>query len=151
MKLQDFLKVSKVRCVNIGGHVYIAAGKEYDVVGLDEDSVYIVNDDHEEYDYLYKYFEPVLDPAENPPQGMELTPEFEATDTDVSEFKAGDKVYAPSLTRMDLTSDLCNNCGLSSISASRFFIQASANDFLLKVFDSLNFGIPSLVMRISAR
>ncbi len=109
MKLQDFLKVSKVRCVNIGEYVYITVGKEYDVVGLDGDSVYIVNDDCEECDYLYEYFEPVLDSAENPPQGMELTPEFEVVATHASspsndsphvsepQFKAGDKVYAPSV------------------------------------------------------
>ena len=90
MKLDDFLKCKKVRCVNVGGHVYITAGKEYDVINLDEDSVYIVNDNHEECDYLYKYFEPVLESEKNPPQGMELTPEFEAVEP---EFKAGDKVY----------------------------------------------------------
>ena len=90
MKLDDFLKCKKVRCVNIGGHVYITAGKEYDVINLDEDSVYIVNDNHEECDYLYKYFEPVLDSAENPPQDVELTPETEASEP---KFKVGDKVY----------------------------------------------------------
>ena len=90
MKLDDFLRVKKVRCVNVGGHVYITAGKEYDVVGLDGNSVYIVNDDCEECDYLYKYFEPVLDSVENPPQNIELTPEFEAVEP---KFKAGDKVY----------------------------------------------------------
>ena len=90
MKLDDFLKCKKVRCVNIGGHVYITAGKEYDVVGLDGNSVYIVNDNHEEYDYLYKYFEPVLESEKNPPQGMELPPEFEAVEP---KFNAGDRVY----------------------------------------------------------
>ena len=77
--LSDFLKVKKVRCVNIGGHAYITVGKEYDVVGVDRDSVYIVSDNHEEYDYLYEYFEPVLDSAENQLRNIELTPEFEAT------------------------------------------------------------------------
>ena len=90
MKLDDFLKCKKVRCVNVGEHFYITAGKEYDVINLDEDSVYIVNDNHEECDYLYKYFEPVLDSAENPLQDMELTPETEAPEP---KFKAGDKVY----------------------------------------------------------
>ena len=117
MKLDDFLKCKKVRCVNIGGHVYITAGKEYDVINLDEDSVYIVNDNHEECDYLYKYFEPVLESEKNPPQGMELTPEFEAVEPvladnsvniqdvgtdildtnadikDTPKFKVGDLVY----------------------------------------------------------
>ncbi len=35
-------------------------------------------------------FEPVLDSAENPLQGVELTPEFEAVEP---KFKVGDKVY----------------------------------------------------------
>ena len=92
MKLDDFLKCKKVRCVNVGGHVYIAAGKEYDVINLDEDSVYIVNDNHEECDYLYKYFEPVLESEKNPLQGVELTPESE-TESSEPKFKVGDKVY----------------------------------------------------------
>ena len=92
MKLDDFLKCKKVRCVNVGGHFYITAGKEYDVINLDEDSVYIVNDNHEECDYLYKYFEPVLDSAENHLQNMESTPEFETKALE-PKFKVGDKVY----------------------------------------------------------
>ena len=90
MKLDGFLKCKKVRCVNVGEHFYITAGKEYDVINLDEDSVYIVNDNHEECDYLYKYFEPVLDSAENPLQDMELTPETEASEP---KFEVGNKVY----------------------------------------------------------
>ena len=88
--LSDFLKVKKVRCVSIGGHSFITVGKEYDVVGVDRDSVYIVSDNHEEYDYLYKYFEPVLDSAENPLRNAELTPELEAVEP---KFKVGDRVY----------------------------------------------------------
>ena len=90
MKLDDFLKRKKVRCVSIGEYVYITAGKEYDVVGVDRDSVYIVNDNCEECDYLYNHFEPVLDSAENPQQGVELTPEFEAVEPI---FKVDNKVY----------------------------------------------------------
>ena len=92
MKLDDFLKCKKVRCVNVGEHFYITAGKEYDVINLDEDSVYIVNDNHEECDYLYKYFEPVLDSAENHLQNMESTPEFETKALE-PKFKVGDRVY----------------------------------------------------------
>ena len=58
--LSDFLKVKKVRCVSMGGHSSITAGKEYDVVGVDRDSVFIVNDDERECFYSYKHFEPVL-------------------------------------------------------------------------------------------
>ena len=90
MKLDDFLKCKKVRCVNIGNHKFITVGKEYDVVGVDRDSVFIVNDNDSEDVYLYKHFEPVIDQAENPPQGMELTPEFEAVEPI---FKVSNKVY----------------------------------------------------------
>ena len=82
MKLDGFLKVKKVRCVSVGEYIHITVGKEYDVVGLDRDSVYIVNDNDNEDGYLYNHFEPALE-AENPPQGAELTPKF----------KVGDKVY----------------------------------------------------------
>ena len=80
MKLDDFLKCKKVRCVSIGGYSLITVGKEYDVVGVDRDSVFIVNDDESEGSYSYRHFEPVLDSAENPLQKMELTPEFEAVE-----------------------------------------------------------------------
>ena len=70
--LSDFLKVKKVRCVSIGGHSSITAGKEYDVVGVDRDSVFIVNDDERECFYSYNHFEPVLDSSENPLQEMKL-------------------------------------------------------------------------------
>lgn len=80
MKLDDFLKCKKVKCVSIGGYSSITAGKEYDVVGVDRDSVFIVNDDERECFYSYKHFEPVLDSAENPLQNIELTPEFEAVE-----------------------------------------------------------------------
>ena len=87
--LSDFLKVKTVRCVSIGGY-FITVGKEYDVVGVDRDSVFIVNDDESECFYSYKHFEPVLDSAENPPRNVELTPGFEASEP---KFKVGDKVY----------------------------------------------------------
>ena len=90
--LSDFLKVKKVRCVSIGGYSSITAGKEYDVVGVDRDSVFIVNDDERECFYSYKHFEPVLDSAENPLQEMKLTPEFK-TEASEPKFKVGDKVY----------------------------------------------------------
>ena len=88
--LSDFLKVKTVRCVSIGGYSFITVGKEYDVVGVDRDSVFIVNDDESEGFYSYKHFEPVLHSAENPLQDIELTPEFEAVEP---KFKVGDRVY----------------------------------------------------------
>lgn len=115
MKLDDFLKVNKVRCID--GVAKITTGKVYDVIGLDETCVHVTDDDGEEAYYWYCRFEPVLEPAENPLQGVELTPEFEAVepvlsdncvniqdiDTDILDtnadikdtpkFKVGDKVY----------------------------------------------------------
>ena len=92
MKLDDFLKCKKVRCVSIGNHNFITVGKEYDVVGVDRDSVFIVNDNDSEDAYLYKHFEPVLDTAENPLQDVELTPELE-TEASEPKFEVGNKVY----------------------------------------------------------
>ena len=78
--LSDFLKCKKVRCVSIGGYNFITVGKIYEVVGVNIDSVVIVNDNEHEGVYPYRHFEPVLDSAENPLQKMELTPEFEAVE-----------------------------------------------------------------------
>ena len=78
--LSDFLKVKKVRCVSIGGYNFITVGKIYEVVGVNIDSVVIVNDNEHEGVYPYRHFEPVLDSAENPLQKMELTSELEAVE-----------------------------------------------------------------------
>ena len=88
MKLDKTLNFKKVRCVK-GYDDCLKIGKEYDVIDI---SVEIkVKDD--EGDFLYwefDHFEPVIESAENPPQDMELTPEFEAVEP---KFKVGDKVY----------------------------------------------------------
>ena len=150
MKLDDFLKCKKVRCVNVGGHVYITAGKEYDVINLDEDSVYIVNDNHEEYDYLYKYFEPVLESEKNPPQGMELTPEFEASEPKFK-FKVGDKVYIPNIKNICtirddgkvITSNGQYYCGLSDSYDLCFVLATPENHALLsKLYPHIEFEQP---------
>ncbi len=93
MKLDDFLKCKKVRCVK-GYDDCLKIGKEYDVIDI---SVEIkVKDDEGNFLYWeFDHFEPVLDSAENPLQGVELTPEFEA----VPKFKVGDKVYFPRLSK----------------------------------------------------
>ena len=78
MKLDKTLNFKKVRCVK-GYDDCLKIGKEYEVIDV---SVEIkVKDD--EGNFLYwesDYFEPVLDSAENPLQGVELTPEFEAVE-----------------------------------------------------------------------
>ena len=89
MKLDDFLKCKKVRCVNKAYDGCLEIGKEYNVIDIGVEIK--VKDDRG--DLLYwesDYFEPVLDAAENPPQKMELTPEFDAVEP---KFKVGDKVY----------------------------------------------------------
>ena len=115
MKLDDFLKCKKVKCVEERGE-FLTIGKEYDVL---DRCVEIKITDDEGYSFWFDndHFEPVLDSAENPLQGVELTPEFEVvepvladnsvniqdmgtdildTNADIKDkpkFKVGDKVY----------------------------------------------------------
>ena len=90
MKLDDFLKIKKVRCIDTDNYKDLTIGKEYEVAGVDNDDTVKIIDDYD-YSYWYntKLFEPVLD-SENPLQGVELTPEFEAVEP---RFKVGDPVY----------------------------------------------------------
>ena len=88
--LSDFLKVKKVRCVKACGGC-LTAGKEYSVLDIRME-IKVKDDENEDCYWESDRFEPVLDPAENPPQKMELTPEFE-TEASEPKFKAGDKVY----------------------------------------------------------
>ena len=90
MKLDDFLKIKKVRCIDTDNDKDLTIGKEYEVAGVDNDNTVKVIDDDCRYWYDTKLFEPVLDPVENQLQGAELTPEFEAVEP---KFKAGDPVY----------------------------------------------------------
>ena len=117
MKLQGFLKCKKVRLLT-DGYTNLNKRSEYNLVRLE---VVISNNAGIEGRYPLDDFEPVLDSAENPLQGVELTPEFEVVepvladnsvniqdiDTDILDtnadikdtpkFKVGDKVYAPSV------------------------------------------------------
>ena len=71
MELDKILNFKKVRCVK-GYDDCLEIGKEYNVIDIDVDIK--VKDDRG--DLLYwrsDYFEPVLDSAENPLQGAELT------------------------------------------------------------------------------
>lgn len=91
MKLDDFLKCKKVRCVKGCGR-HLTVGETYCVLGLSvpNNLVQVENDNGFITEYDFEKFEPVLDSAENPLQDMELTPETEASEP---KFKAGDKVY----------------------------------------------------------
>ena len=81
MKLDDFLKTQKVRCI-IGSssscNSCLTAGKLYDVIGATHGRLKIHNDNGGNSWYDFEKFELVIEPAENPLQGVELTPEFEA-------------------------------------------------------------------------
>ena len=88
MKLDDFLKVKKVRLLT-DGYTNLNKGSEYNLVRLE---VVISNNAGIEGRYPLDSFEPVIDSAENPLQNIELTPEFEAVEP---KFKVGDKVYCP--------------------------------------------------------
>ena len=92
MKLDDFLKPKKVRCV-IGSSSSLGcltAGKLYEVIGATYGRLKIHNDNSGFSWHDMNCFELVIDSAENPLQNIELTPEFEAVEP---KFKVGDKVY----------------------------------------------------------
>ncbi len=93
MKLDDFLKVKKVKCV-IGYGRHLTVGETYHVLGLSvpNNLVQVENDNGFITEYDSEKFEPVLDSAENPLQKMELTPEFE-TEASEPKFEVGNKVY----------------------------------------------------------
>ena len=90
MKLDDFLKRKKVRCINRDNHGYLTENKVYDVIGAIFGRLKIRNDNGDNIWYDMTCFKLVIESAENPLQDMELTPESEAVEP---KFKAGDKVY----------------------------------------------------------
>ena len=81
MKLDDFLKCKKVRCLS-NDYAFNEQGKAYKLHGL---RVFITDETGCKAFLPIEDFEPVLDPdqAETPLQEMKLTPEFEV----------GNKVY----------------------------------------------------------
>ena len=93
MELHNFLKVKKVRCVKGRGR-HLTVGETYHVLGLSvpNNLVQVENDNGFITEYDFEKFEPVLDSAENPEQGVELTSEFE-TEASEPKFQVGDKVY----------------------------------------------------------
>ena len=112
MKLDDFLKVKKVRCVKTCGGC-LTAGKEYSVLDIRME-IKVKDDEDEDCYWESDRFEPVLEPTENPLQDMKLTPELEVVEPVLADncevntqdnsiniqatyvepkFKVGDKVY----------------------------------------------------------
>ena len=90
MKLDDFLKCKKVRCVRACGGC-LTVGKEYSVLNIRME-VKVKDDEGDCCYWESDCFEPVLESEKNPPQGMELTPEFETKALE-PKFKVGDRVY----------------------------------------------------------
>lgn len=88
--LSDFLKVKKVRFITKDNYLHLTYGRAYDVIGVSHERIKVHNDKGNNSWYDMDCFEPVLDSAENPLQGAELTPEFEAVEP---KFKVGHKVY----------------------------------------------------------
>lgn len=72
MKLDDFLKCKKVRLLT-DGYTNLNKGSEYNLVRLE---VVISNNAGIEGRYPLDSFEPVIESAENPLQGVELSQDF---------------------------------------------------------------------------
>ena len=89
MKLDKTLNFKKVRAIRDYGES-ITEGKEYIISSVDYIS--LSDNDGDMACLDSELFEPVLDSAENPLQGVELTPEFE-TETSEPKFKVDNKVY----------------------------------------------------------
>ena len=92
MKLDDFLKPKKVRCINRDNRSNLTEGKIYDVVGAAFGRLKIRNDNGDIIWYDMTCFELVIESAETPLQDIELTPEFETKALE-PKFKVGDRVY----------------------------------------------------------
>ena len=90
MKLDDFLKRKKVRCINRDNHGCLTENKVYDVIGAIFGRLKIRNDNGDNIWYDMTCFKLVIESAENQLQDMKLTPETEASEP---KFKVGDKVY----------------------------------------------------------
>lgn len=96
MKLDDFLKPKQVRCVNNENRRDLTKGRLYDVAGATYGRLKIRDDNGGIGWHDMDFFELVLDPAENPLQNVELTPEFgSAEPITAPRFEAGQKAYCP--------------------------------------------------------
>ena len=94
MKLDDFLKCKKVRCVDDDGCNDLTIGKEYEVTRLSLE-VHIIDDDDGEYSYKARRFEPVL--VDNCQANIQdIGTDILDTNADIKDahkFKVGDPVY----------------------------------------------------------
>ena len=146
MKLDKTLNFKKVRCVKAYDDC-LTVGKEYSV--LDIRTEVKVKDDEGAFLYWESdYFEPVLDSAENPEQGVELTPESKAVEP---QFKAGDKVYYRAYADICVVSDV-SDLGEVQIKGwgedyynSRYFCHATQENYemLCNLYPHIEFEQPS--------
>lgn len=149
MELDDFLKPKKVRCINGGNHGYLTDGKVYDVIGAIFGRLKIHNDNGDNHWYDMTCFELVTESAENPPQDMKLTPEFEAVEP---KFKVGDRVYIPNIKNLCtirndekvITSDGRYYCNLSDSHDLCFVLATPENyEMLCKLYPHIEFEQPA--------
>ena len=89
MKLDDFLKCKKVRCVKDYDDC-LTVGKEYGVIDIRME-VKVKDDEGDNHYWESDHFEPVLEPVVNQLQNMELPTEFE-TEASEPKFEVGNKV-----------------------------------------------------------
>ena len=145
--LSDFLKCKKVRAIRNYGQS-LTEGKEYMISSVDYISVSDNDGDRACLDS--DLFEPVLDSAENPLQGAELTPEFE-TEASEPKFKVGDKVYIPNIKNLCtirndgkvITSDGQYYCNLSDSHDLCFVLATPENyEMLCKLYPHIEFEAP---------
>ena len=144
--LSDFLKVKQVRCVKAYGDC-LTVGKEYSVLNIRME-VEVRDDEGGRYYWESDHFEPVLDSAENPLQGVELTPEFEAVEP---KFKVGDKVYYRAYADICVVSDV-SDLGEVQIKGwredyynSRYFCHATQENYemLCNLYPHIEFEQPT--------
>ena len=140
MKLDDFLKVKKVRCVKTCGGC-LTAGKEYSVLDIRME-IKVKDDEDEDCYWESDRFEPVLEPTEHPLQYMKLTPKF----------KVGDKVYIPNIKNLCtirndekvITSDGQYYCNLSDSHDLCFVLATQENyEMLCKLYPHIEFERPT--------
>lgn len=145
MKLDKTLNFKKVRCVK-GYDGCLKVGREYEVIDI---SVEIkVKDDEGAFLYWESdHFKLVPNQAENPLQGAELTPEFEAVEP---KFKVGDKVYYRAYADICVVSDV-SDLGEVQIKGwredyynSRYFCHATQENYemLCKLYPHIKFEAP---------
>ena len=154
MKLDDFLKCKKVRCVEGNYSHGLIRDKVYDVISTEYKEFFgklfiKIDKNGIGTSYLSDFFEPVLDSAENPLQEMKLTPELEAAEPT---FKVGDKVYIPNIKNLCtirndekvITSDGKYYCNLSDSHDLCFVLATPENrEMLCKLYPHIEFEQPS--------